>query len=172
MRALLLLALVSCGGGDGSPGGNGGEPAALAGITAAHNAVRASVGVAPLVWDPELAAIAQGWADQCVDVMPPTGLIDHNANRSATYPESVGENIYGSTGVATGSAAVNDWASEASSYDYATNTCSSVCGHYTQLVWGTTTKVGCGISTCAGLQYSHSIVCDYAPSGNTGGRPY
>jgi uncharacterized protein YkwD len=170
MRPHLLVLLAACGGGD-APGSNE-EPPALAGITAAHNAVRATVGVPPLVWDAQLTGIAQGWADQCVDVTAPAGLIDHNANRSATYPEYVGENIYGSTGPATPSAAVNDWASEASSYDYATDTCSSVCGHYTQVVWRTTTKVGCGISTCPGLTYSHSIVCDYAPGGNTGGRPY
>ena len=149
-----------------------GEPAALAGITLAHNEVRAGVGVAPLEWDPALAAIAQAWADACVDNESPIGLIDHNANRSDDYPGYVGENIYGSSGTATGAAALSSWASEVEYYDYDTNTCSYVCGHYTQLVWATSEKLGCGISSCPGLSYGNGIVCNYSPGGNSGGRPY
>ncbi|MCA9679617.1 MAG: Fis family transcriptional regulator, partial [Myxococcales bacterium] len=150
-----------------------GEPPGLVGITAAHNQVRASVGVGPMVWDPEVAAIAQGWADQCVDVTAPIGLVDHNAGRSDNYPGYVGENIYGSSGAVTGPDAVSSWASEAADYDYASNTCAGVCGHYTQVVWATSTKLGCGVSTCPGLIYGHTIVCDYAPGGNISGqRPY
>jgi pathogenesis-related protein 1 len=149
-----------------------GEPAALAGITLAHNEVRAGVGVAPLVWDPALAAIAQAWADACVDNDSPIGLIDHNANRSDDYPGYVGENIYGSSGAATGPAAVSSWASEVEYYDYDTNTCTYVCGHYTQLVWAASEKLGCGISSCPGLSYGNGIVCNYSPGGNSGGRPY
>lgn len=171
------------GGGGGGDGGGGGapdagvpldeEPAGLEGITAAHNAVRAMVGVGPMTWDPEVAAIAQAWANQCVDVQAPAGLIDHNAGRSDGYPEYVGENIYGSGGPASGTDAVALWASEEADYDYATNTCSGVCGHYTQVVWATSTKLGCGISSCPGLTYGNSVVCNYAPGGNIGGqRPY
>jgi uncharacterized protein YkwD len=149
------------------------EPAGLVGTTDAHNQVRAAHGVAPLVWDPALAAIAQAWAEQCVDVEAPIGLIDHNAGRSDGYPEYVGENIYGSGGPASGTDAVALWASEEADYDYASNTCSSVCGHYTQIVWADTTKVGCGIYSCPGLAYGNSVVCNYAPGGNIGGqRPY
>lgn len=186
-----LLVVAACGGeitstGDDAPddpdgGGGGGpdaanppedEPAGLVGTTDAHNQVRAAHGVAPLVWDPALAVIAQGWAEQCVDTMDPIGLIDHNPNRSDTYPEYVGENIYGSGGPASGTAAVALWASEEADYDYETNMCSGVCGHYTQIVWAATTKLGCGIHSCPGLTYGNSVVCNYAPGGNSGGRPY
>lgn len=148
------------------------EPAALEGITAAHNAVRAGVGVAPLTWSASLAATAQAWAEACVDDAAPVGLIDHNPNRSDGHPYYVGENIYGSSGVATPDGAVALWAAEEQDYDYATNACSAVCGHYTQVVWATTLEVGCGIATCPGLTYGSGIVCDYGPGGNTGGRPY
>jgi len=175
----LILAVAGCGGGDGMPDPIDEEPPGLVGITQAHNQVRASVGAGlpDLVWDGQLAAIAQGWADDCVDNDPPAGLVDHNDNRSDTYPEYVGENIFGSSATATGTQAVNSWASEAAFYDYASNTCNppptgGSCGHYTQLVWRTTTKVGCGISDCSGLMYRSTIVCDYAPGGNSGGRPY
>ncbi len=148
------------------------EPPGLEGITQAHNAVRASVGVPPLVWDPELAVVAQTWADGCVDNESPTGLVDHNADRSSNYPGFVGENIYGTSQTPTAQGAVDRWAAEAADYDYDSNSCSGVCGHYTQVVWATTERLGCGVSQCAGLQFGGTIVCNYSPAGNTGGRPY
>jgi pathogenesis-related protein 1 len=150
------------------------EPAALAGITAAHNAVRARVGVkmAPLSWDERLAASAQAWANQCVDTTSPKGLIDHNPKRSIGFPWYVGENIYASSGTATAKGAVLSWASEQQNYDYAHNTCAGTCGHYTQLVWAKSVFLGCAIASCPKLRFSSSIVCDYAPGGNNGGRPY
>jgi pathogenesis-related protein 1 len=158
---------------DGDDGDGGAdEPEGLDGTTAAHNQVRAAHGVDPLSWDPELAAIAQGWAEQCVDFMDPIGLIDHNPGRSDTYPDYVGENVFGSSGPTSGLDAVALWVAEEANYDYETNQCSGVCGHYTQVVWAATTMVGCGIHTCPGLTYGHSIVCNYAPAGNDGGWPY
>lgn len=175
------------GGGDGGSSGDGGgtgsgsgvdappvvgEPPGLVGTVDAHNVERAEVGVPPLVWDADLAAIAQAWVVQCVDTQAPIGLVDHNANRSQGYPEYVGENIYGSGGQASGTAAVALWIQEQANYNYANNSCSGVCGHWTQVVWRTTTKVGCAIHTCPGLQYGATVVCNYAPGGNNGGRPY
>jgi hypothetical protein len=150
------------------------EPAGLAGITAAHNQVRAGVGVGPMTWSAALAATAQAWADTCTDVAAPIGLLDHNANRSVGAPYYVGENIYGSSGTADPQGAVASWASEVQYYTYATNTCAGgqVCGHYTQVVWAASLEVGCGLSSCPGLTYGSSIVCDYGPGGNDGGPPY
>lgn len=160
----------------GSPDANVGlgEPANLAGITQLHNDVRAMVGVGPMTWDPELAAVAMAWASQCVDQQSPIGLIDHNAGRSENYPGYVGENIYGSGGSATAAGAVGLWAAEGADYDYASNSCAAgkVCGHYTQVVWAASVKLGCALYDCPGLQYGSSIVCNYAPGGNSGGRPY
>jgi pathogenesis-related protein 1 len=192
MRATpLILALAACtgqidGGGDDDDGnpvtGDGGsnvdsppvvgEPPGLVGTTDAHNAIRAAKGIAPLSWDPALAEIARAWVVQCVDNTAPIGLVDHNAGRSDTYPEYVGENIYGSGGQASGTAAVQLWAQEEANYDYANNSCNGVCGHYTQIVWRATTKVGCALHTCPGLQYGSTVVCNYAPGGNSGGSPY
>lgn len=160
-------------GGDGtSDDGDGGEPAELAGILAAHNQVRADHGVAPLSWDPELAAIASAWAAGCRDQDEPIGLIDHNPTRSDAFGAYVGENVYGSSGPTDGPAAVDSWAAEEADYDHASNTCSGICGHYTQIVWAETTALGCALRVCDRLTYGHTIVCDYAPGGNDGGRPY
>jgi hypothetical protein len=40
-------------------------------------------------------------------------------------------------------------------------------GHYSQIVWKTTTKVGCGFAESNG---SDVLVCDYAPPGNVMGE--
>ncbi len=170
---VLALALAGCGE-EGGADLAAGEPPELAGITAAHNAVRAWVGVAPLAWDGALAATAAAWAARCVDVAAPTGLIDHNPDRSSGHPFYVGENIYASTGIATASDAVSAWAGEVADYTYATNTCAAgkVCGHYTQVVWAATRAVGCALRDCPALTYRSTVVCDYGPGGNSGGRPY
>lgn len=154
-----------------------GEPPGLSGITRVHNQVRAQVQTATplpaLQWEPALAATAAAWAARCVDQTAPTGLIDHNPDRSRGHPYYVGENIYGSSGKATAQAAVHVWAAEAQNYNYARNTCKVVCGHYTQIVWRTTLKVGCALHVCPGLKTGHSIVCNYGPGGNLRGiRPY
>ena len=186
--AWISLGLCACGGGladddlagddDGPeiPGGQG-EPPELAGITLAHNQARAQVQTdAPLpflTWSPALAATAAAWVAQCRDRDAPTGLVDHNPDRSAGHPYYVGENIFASSGGATGGAAVASWVDEAKSYDYASNSCSGVCGHYTQVVWRDTTEVGCALGSCPGLRFSSTIVCDYGPGGNVNNRrPY
>lgn len=159
------------------------EPAGLEGTVAAHNAARAEVGVGPLRWDPSLAAIAEAWVRQCRDVLDPRGLVDHNAGRSVGYPTSVGENIYGSMGTASGVSAVARWVGEKVNYHHDTNSCESscgpggnqpcVCGHYTQVVWRNTTRVGCARHSCPGLTYGNTVVCNYAPAGNVSGQsPY
>jgi hypothetical protein len=197
-RAIGLVLVISCGGGtidngnptdgqgppsDGQrgadsrsvPGGDG-EPAELAGITLAHNQVRDMVDTADplpfLTWSNELAATAAAWAAQCVDTEAPIGLIDHNAGRSDGHPYYVGENIFGSGGAASADQAVATWAAEGANYNYATNACNGICGHYTQIVWRTTLEVGCALHDCPGLQFGSSIVCDYGPGGNSGGKPY
>lgn len=166
---------------DGAPGGDGdagtdatpaGEPEALEGILAAHNEVRASKGLDPLTWNGDLAALAQGWAEQCVDENEPIGLIDNNPDRNDGFGGPVGENIFGGTDAATGPAAVEYWASQEVNYDYETDQCDGSCGAYTQVVWDTTTRVGCGVHDCPELGFGYSIVCNYTPAGNTGGRPY
>ena len=61
-------------------------------------------------------------------------------------------------------------AHEAQGYDVRSNTCSGVCGHYTQIVWGTTRAVACAVATDRRREV---WVCNYDPPGNiVGYRPY
>lgn len=163
-----------------APAGALGEPAELAGIVAAHNRVRAMVdltgssggALTDLVWDDALAASAAAYLARCIDA-DRDGLVDHNDRRSDGHPFYVGENIYASTGTARADDTVDAWASEVKDYHYASNTCDRVCGHYTQVVWRSTQKVGCALVNCAGLKYPSTVLCDYGPGGNVNNqKPY
>ena len=45
-----------------------------------------------------------------------------------------------------------------------------MCGHYTQVVWRKSLRVGCGMATCGATEV---WVCNYDPAGNWDGeRPY
>jgi pathogenesis-related protein 1 len=160
---------------DDRPGARDVEPPELAGITAAHNRVRATVGVPPLRWSATLAATARQWANACVDAKAPRGMIDHSPERPGGYATAVGENIFATTAPrADPLVAVSEWAGERVYYDHERNACSGgMCGHYTQLVWGASREVGCGVGSCPGLRFRTTLVCQYAPVGNVvGERPY
>jgi len=102
--------------------------------------------------------------------------VAHNVNRSMNYPTYVGENIYASTGSVTNmTSVVNAWDAEKKDYTLSTNKCKSgaVCGHYTQLVWANTTRLGCGRAKCENVKYTNNVVCNYAPGGNYNNvKPY
>lgn len=130
-------------------------------MLAAHNAVRAKVGVPALSWSDELTSVAQQWAGE---------LIAKNQFAHHPHPQ-YGENLFEIAGAsATPSRVVNAWASEASNYDYHTNTCRGRCGHYTQIVWRDTKAIGCAAARGGGREV---WVCEYEPHGNTvGEKPY
>jgi pathogenesis-related protein 1 len=134
----------------------------------AHNNIRRNVNppaqtpLPNVVWDAALQASAENNVRSCVF-----------AHNSGNY----GENLGGGTGYpASGweALAVDDWASEASGYDYYTGSCSIwACGHYTQLVWANTVRIGCArVDGCP--NFPQSIVsCQYDPPGNYYGQfPY
>jgi len=135
----------------------------------AHNEVRATAqpsprpALAPLEWDADLADVARDWAEGCRFVH--------------SQAPDLGENLYVASWAASLDEAVSSWASEASQYDYGTNSCSGVCGHYTQIVWRDTERVGCGYADCPaveGVNFGGRLwVCNYDPPGNyIGQRPY
>lgn len=127
----------------------------------AHNAVRAQVGVAPLIWSSQLAGSAQEWANHLVA----THTFAHRPGNR------YGENLYTISGAyASPANVIGAWAGEARGYNLATNTCGGVCGHYTQIVWRQTRAVGCAVASSG---YQQVWVCEYDPPGNVVGyRPY
>ena len=132
-------------------------------MLAAHNAVRKSLRIGPLWWSNKLEIKAQDWANHLVK----TGKFYHR--QQTAY----GENLLEFTGTpanATPEEVVQAWREESLGYEYSSNICHGVCGHYTQIVWRSTRKVGCAVARCAGREV---WVCEYDPPGNVmGQKPY
>ncbi|KAK4757614.1 hypothetical protein SAY87_018915 [Trapa incisa] len=133
----------------------------------AHNAVRQSKSEPPLSWDYGLERYARWWA----------GQRRHSCDLVHSFPEGqfqLGENIYWGGGSAwTPADAVRLWASEEKYYDYSRNSCQGgqMCGHYTQIVWRETSRVGCARVVCDNGDVF--MTCNYYPPGNyVGVRPY
>lgn len=121
---------------------------------AKHNELRAQHCVPELQWDAQIAAVAQAWADQCV--------WQHSGNRS------YGENLAMATsGYRTAGQMVQDWYNEIGQYNFGAGQYSDQTGHFTQVVWRSSTKLGCGIASCNG---NDLLVCNYAVPGNIQGQ--
>ncbi|KAJ9175049.1 hypothetical protein P3X46_013635 [Hevea brasiliensis] len=128
----------------------------------AHNQARIHVGVGPLTWDDKVAAYAQNYANQRIS--------DCNLVHSGG---PYGENLAWGSGDLSGTDAVKMWVDEKAYYDYNSNSCApgQMCGHYTQVVWRDSVRLGCAKVTCnSGGTF---IGCNYDPPGNyIGQRPY
>ncbi|MET0287090.1 MAG: CAP domain-containing protein [Polyangiales bacterium] len=169
----------------------GAEVGRLAGFTAAHNRARAKVSseppLAPLAWSNEIALVAQAYAEQLASTCLDT--LTHSNARNGWGENLASFGVQGGTGLEpNGSAAgtVELWESELACYTFGpfqsgTNaTCSAACerfggcGHYTQLVWRSTQRVGCGVASCTAGGWRRSYwVCNYDPAGNYNGQePY
>ncbi|CAI9765746.1 unnamed protein product [Fraxinus pennsylvanica] len=133
----------------------------------AHNMVRAAKMEAPLVWDNQLEKYAGWWA----------GQRRSDCRLAHSFPEgnfTLGENIYwGGGSTWTPADAVRAWADEEKYYRYKSNSCAErqQCGHYTQIVWKNTRRIGCARLVCdTGDAF---MTCNYYPPGNyIGERPY
>jgi pathogenesis-related protein 1 len=138
-------------------------------VLTAHNRARTGVGANPLVWSEELALYAQEWADHLAST---SRRIEHRP-RSGEWKQEHGENLFMGTAGHYGVAdAVAAWNVEKSAYHGKPIEMSTLSahGHYTQLVWKSTKRVGCAKVECGG---NVIIVCNYDPPGNIlGQRPY
>jgi len=158
----LLILLAATGGAQSRRPGEAQPPAAMSALgrdmLASHNAVRAREGVAPLAWSARLAARSQDWADTLVERKQFT----HRPN------SPYGENLFEIVGAVVSAAqVVNTWAEESRNYDYSSNTCRGVCGHYTQIVWANTKELGCAVARGGRREV---WVCNYDPPGNWNGK--
>jgi uncharacterized protein YkwD len=136
----------------------------MEGMTAAHNAVRCAVDasppIPPLAWSSTVAATAQAYAEQ---------LAANGCNLTHSG-SGYGENL------AVGGSpqgVVDGWAAEIGNFSYVVfpDSCSGVCGHYTQIIWRDSSALGCGSAPCAGG--GSVFVCNYDPPGNfIGQMPY
>jgi hypothetical protein len=138
----------------------------------AHNAERAARGVPPLAWSEELAAEATLSAIQLATEADPVAA--HGKQPGAMGSKPRGENLWtGSRGAHSFAAMARAWLEERVYYvDGAMPDISSSgnwldVGHYSQMIWKTTTMVGCAVVSDAGRDL---LVCRYDPPGNIAGR--
>merc|ERR1719228_1334807 len=130
-----------------------------------------------LVWDDELATIAQRWTSQCI--------FEHDKVRNLCDGTVVGQNAYQSgTDYEYYDYVVNPEIGDAvqSWYDEVTNPGFSSTninpfvfdegyGHYTAVVWADTDRVGCGRVYYEDTDgwFKHLVVCNYAIAANLEG---
>ncbi|KAG0145729.1 hypothetical protein CROQUDRAFT_45346 [Cronartium quercuum f. sp. fusiforme G11] len=127
---------------------------------AAHNKVRAQYGVQALTWDTTLEAFAKRVTSTCV--------WKHTENNQ------YGENI--AAGQSSLEAVVSDWvegANEKASYVPS----SPHYSHFTQVVWASSTQLGCAVTSCQDLKGGSLpqspipfYACEYNPPGNVEGE--
>lgn len=115
-----------------------------------HNIYRCMHGVSPLTWDSGVASSAQRTVDR----------IGYDHGDTAN-----GENLaWASNGFNIGM--VDGWYNE---IEYTPNregkvtSSSRSTGHYTQVVWAGSSKLGCGVK-------DNTLNCQYSPAGNVGGQ--
>jgi hypothetical protein len=156
-----------------------------------HNADRAEHGVPALTWDPTLAKNAQAWVNGCHKAKDKDGneFFCHQkkpqngdvglCGTDASYHH--GENLSYGIPSRTGLEAIDGWYCEGDDYDYnnpklvfgTMHGCgkvgnpNGVNGHFTQVVWKSTTKLGCAKNTCSLGGVSGTLwACEYDPPGN------
>ena len=122
-----------------------------------HNAARTEVGVAPLTWDDALAEEAEAYAQE----LAKRHRFEHARDRNGH-----GENLYwySASTITPMSDASKSWYDEIEVYRYR-KCCGpnfSETGHYTQMVWHSTTAVGIGVAVSSrGETY---VVARYNPT--------
>ena len=136
-----------------------------------HNRARKEVDVGPVTWAKELAAYAQKWADR----LAASGEFEHRP-ADGEWAQKYGENLAINVSALKGAEA---WYGEKKEYTPGTAIPEDVtqlrAGHYTQMVWKGTARIGAGVAVVKEGRFKGLVVvvCNYDPPGNVIGRkPY
>ena len=125
-----------------------------------HNYYRAKHQANDLVRESEIEAIAQSYTNI---IIQSGGQLIHSQNEYKN--QHLGENLYTAYNVKDiGTACVELWYSEEANYNYKKPGFASNTGHFTQLVWKNSKKLGCGIG-CDNKSICY-VTCNYFPAGN------
>lgn len=145
-----------------------GESRLQSAMMRAHNEARARVGAPKLVWNAELAGDAAIYARS----MARTGKFAHDPQHGRSPRQ--GENLWmGTRDAYSYSEMIGAWVNEDRYFkrglvpDNSTTGTWGDIAHYTQIIWPTTTRVGCAVASSSRRDY---LVCRYSPAGNIVGR--
>lgn len=152
---------------DGPPGAQDPAPAAEPEapaddgppILAAHNRFRARHCAPPLTWSKELVAESGRWAKN---------LAAHHCAFEHNPDPRFGENLayFRPPGALSQEKVAEEWYREIEHYNFKRPGFSMEAGHFTQLVWVGTQRIGCSSVECGGGEL---WVCNYDPPGNMEG---
>ncbi|XP_057349935.1 cysteine-rich secretory protein 2-like isoform X2 [Manis pentadactyla] len=131
-----------------------------------HNELRKSVSppasnMLKMEWSRETTANAQRWANKCT--------LHHSNPEERKTSTKCGENLYMSSYPTAWPDAIQSWYDEGNNFIYGVGPTSpsEVVGHYTQVVWYSSYRVGCGIAYCPNQdRLKYYYVCQYCPAGN------
>lgn len=132
-----------------------------------HNQVRSQVNAPPLQWDPRLAAQAAAYGPQLAQYGRPIHAPREGRKTSR-------ENLLQALPGTSPGAMVGVWIGERDNFvpgifpDVSRTGNWADVGHYTQMIWPTTTHLGCAIHR--GGQFDW-LICRYSPPGNQDGDP-
>jgi uncharacterized protein YkwD len=128
-------------------------------ILAAHNRYRARHCAPPLGWSGELVKESQRWAKN---------LAAHRCAFEHNPDPRYGENLayFRPPGALSQEDVVEQWYREIDGYNFKKPGFSMEAGHFTQLVWVGTKRLGCASVECGGGEL---WVCNYDPPGNMQG---
>ena len=129
-----------------------------------HNYYRAIHSAPPLTISHRLNLIAQNYANY----LAKNSKFEHSRNRFGN--ETLGENLYmqwiseGPVPISSRTT-VASWYSEINDYDFKRPKYSEETGHFTQMVWKSTKRIGIGIALSSNGREVY-FVANYYPAGN------
>jgi hypothetical protein len=115
------------------------------------------------VWNTDLVAFAENYIESL------DGTANDVCSGNLVHSSGYGENL--AYGTITATQAVDLWYDEIQYYNFADPANSDGTyekwGHFTQLVWKSTTQIGCVIHECSGFNPDRIyVICEYSPQGN------
>ncbi|XP_006860679.1 PREDICTED: cysteine-rich secretory protein 3 [Chrysochloris asiatica] len=144
-------------------------------IVDTHNRLRRAVlpsssNMVKMVWDNAAQVNAQAWANAC--------NYQHSDQEKRKTTVTCGENLFMSSVPISWEKVIQNWYDERNNFEFGKGPTYSnaVVGHYTQVVWATSSSVACGFSYCSNqAKLKYYYVCQYCPAGNyvnTKNTPY
>ncbi|KAK7886002.1 hypothetical protein WMY93_025623 [Mugilogobius chulae] len=139
-------------------------------IVDVHNEFRRNVqppaqDMLQMEWGDEIVPSIQAWVDGCV-------LHHGEPSTRMLNGYELGENLFKSSSPVSWTSVVTAWHSEVNNFQYPTSSKNGkVIGHYTQVIWNSSYRVGCAMAKCPDDIYFYG--CRYYRAGNfKGWKPY